>query len=364
MTTRAQWPPKTLGLFEQRIAGDDCLMKLASLRFAQAGMGAEVHAVTPQQLEWVLRFRPRPDSPVVLHLPRQFNLLDEQARQQMSSFARQFGASLYGMVLHDHETLISRADEYAQAARKMDRELGRLRPSTILFIEYAVGLEPEKFAGFFSTMADLERLSACIDIGHVSMRAASNYFATAHTRQDVRALRTQGAELARVMESVQTAVASGCQVALDLIGAIAALNKPVHYHLHDGHPLSTFSPFGVPDHLSFFTEIPLNFDYHGRYAVGTAFGPSGMAKVIARALGAGAGEPSFTLEIHPTEGRLALEDAAPLFSHWSDKTNAEQMNHWLSVLTANHTLLQRAIQEAAADSGLTRNRGGAEVGRS
>ena len=358
MTARAQWPPKTLGLFEQRIAGDDCLMKLASLRFAQAGMGGEVHADTPQQLEWVLHFRPRPDSPVVLHLPRQFNLLDEQARRQLLSFAGQFGASLYGMVLHDHETLVSRADEYVQAARQMDRELLRLRPRTILFIEYAVGLEPEKFAGFFSTIADLERLSACIDIGHVSMRAASNSFAAAHSGQDVRALRTQGPELARLMESVQAAVASGCQVALDLIGAIAALNKPVHYHLHDGHPLSTFSPFGVPDHLSFFTEIPLNFDYRGRRAVGTAFGPSGLPKVIARALGSGAGEPSFTLEIHPAGGRLALEDAAPLFNHWTDKTNAEQMNHWLSILTANHTLLQRAIQDAAVDEG---SRGGAET---
>ena len=55
---------------------------------------------------------------------------------------------------------------------------------------------------------------------------------------------------------------------------------------------------------------------------------------------------SFTLEIHPTGGRLGLADAAGLFRHWTDKTNAEQMNHWLSVLQVNHALLRQAIQDA------------------
>jgi len=40
---------------------------------------------------------------------------------------------------------------------------------------------------------------------------------------------------------------------------------------------------------------------------------------------------------------LPLGDAATLFSHWRDKTNAEKMNHWLAVLQANHRLLQAGI---------------------
>ena len=36
-------PPLTLGLFEKRIDGDDCLLDLARLRFQQAGLGAEMH---------------------------------------------------------------------------------------------------------------------------------------------------------------------------------------------------------------------------------------------------------------------------------------------------------------------------------
>ena len=41
------------------------------------------------------------------------------------------------------------------------------------------------------------------------------------------------------------------------ITPIGALGKPVHLHLHDGHPLWTHSPFGISDHLSFLDELPI-----------------------------------------------------------------------------------------------------------
>ena len=48
---------------------------------------------------------------------------------------------------------------------------------------------------------------------------------------------------------------------------------------------------------------------------------------------------SFTIEVHQVEGRLPLADAAWLFPHWQDITNAERMNHWLSVLSENALLI-------------------------
>jgi len=39
---------KTLGLFDKRIEGDDRLLELARLRFRQAGLGAELHAGSPE----------------------------------------------------------------------------------------------------------------------------------------------------------------------------------------------------------------------------------------------------------------------------------------------------------------------------
>jgi hypothetical protein len=37
-----------------------------------------------------------------------------------------------------------------------------------------------------------------------------------------------------------------------------------------------------------------------------------------------------------------------LFGDWTDKTNAEQMNHWLSVLERNHILLLEAIKAVSS----------------
>jgi hypothetical protein len=52
---------------------------------------------------------------------------------------------------------------------------------------------------------------------------------------------------------------------------------------------------------------------------------------------------SFTVEVHQAEGRLPLADAAWLFRHWRDTTNAERMNYWLSVLSDNAMLISRRV---------------------
>ena len=85
----------------------------------------------------------------------------------------------------------------------------------------------------------------------------------------------------------------------------------------------------------------------GRRSTPLMFGPAGLGRLVAKAIEA-IGRVSFTLEIHPTGERLSLGDAAPLFGHWLDKTNAEQMNHWLSVLGRNHALLLEAIKAASS----------------
>jgi len=134
---------------------------------------------------------------------------------------------------------------------------------------------------------------------------------------------------------------------LELLPKLGHSGKPVHFHLHDGHPLSTFSPFGVSDHLSFLTEIPLNFEYQGRRRARLMFGPGGLFEIVAQAMQVFGGERlSFTLEIHPPADRLPLGDAAQLFHHWRDHTNAEKMNCWLAVLAENHQLLTLAINAA------------------
>jgi hypothetical protein len=334
----------TLGLFERRIAGDDCLLKLASRRFFEFGMGAEMHAGTTEYLESVMRFRPWPAAPVTVHLPRDFNLVEAQTRERICDFASRFAGRVSGFVIHDHKDMQARRKDYIDAARWTNDRLQKIDRCPVLFIEYAIGMDPADFAQFFLAINDLDQIGPCIDIGHVGIGAARAVYAQTHQGEDVCTLKSQGPRLPLVISDVQAAVASGFTSVLDLVRVLSTLDRPVHFHLHDGHPLSTFSPFGVADHLSFFREIPLNFEYQGRRAVGLMFGPSGLARLVAHALNLLRRVPvSFSLEIHPTGERLALGDATPLFEHWVDKTNAEEMNQWLAVLAQNHELLRKTI---------------------
>ena len=77
------------------------------------------------------------------------------------------------------------------------------------------------------------------------------------------------------------------------------------------------------------------------------YGPSGLSEIVNASLIALSPERiSFSLEIHPTEGRSDLGDASFLFDHWDDRTNAEKMNFWLSVLQQNHQLLLDAYRNS------------------
>ena len=73
-------------LFQQRVDGDEALLRLAGLRFAQMGTAAEVYADTPDHLEHVLRFvPPHPRLPVV-HLSRGVNVLHGRDRALVREF--------------------------------------------------------------------------------------------------------------------------------------------------------------------------------------------------------------------------------------------------------------------------------------
>jgi hypothetical protein len=138
-------------------------------------------------------------------------------------------------------------------------------------------------------------------------------------------------------------VATALPVVVELTHRVGATGKPVHFHLHDGHPLIA----GLPDHFSFLTQVPVPFTYEHRRSLQPLYGPAGLATIVTTAVEAcGAERTSFMLEIHQAEGRLPLGDAAALFQHWRDTTNAERMNYWLGVLTENHLLLRAVLDSS------------------
>jgi hypothetical protein len=253
-----------------------------------------------------------------------------------------FAGVVDGFILHDQAEILT--PPYQAALAKIDHALRNCQTEPMLFVEYAVGLAPAVFCELHEQLKDLPRVSACIDIGHVGIYYARELYRQSHPGSDICALTPAAPELPDLIEDIQNTVEQVLSKVLTVVRQLAGLGKALHFHLHDGHPLSTFSPFGVADHLSFFSKIPIPFAFKGKKELATMFGPDGLEKIIAAVTDLLALEQlSFTLEIHPTTGSLPLDDAAYLFNHWRIKTNAEQMNYWLSVLAENHRLLSAII---------------------
>jgi hypothetical protein len=327
-------------LFQRRVAGDDALLELAALRFAQMGLAAEVYADTPDELEHVLRFvPPHPYRPMV-HLNRGVNVLNEPGRAVVGEFADRFAGRIAGLVVHDQYEMGEQTDRLLSVMRELDARLGERSGGPIVFLEYAAGLEPGWFVEVAERLRDTERVSCCIDVGHLGVRQASARFGRSLPGLSLGSLSPEDGRLADLAADVQEAVGSAVQDVLDVIRSIGSIGKHVHFHLHDGHPLIR----GLPDHFTFLTRLPIPFSYQGRRSLSMTYGPGGLASIVSAATGACRPDAvSFTLEIHQVEGRLPLADASRLFARWRDITNAERMNYWLSVLGENALLVSQRL---------------------
>jgi hypothetical protein len=330
-------------LFQRRVAGDDALLELAGLRFAQMGLGAEVYADTPEELEHVLQFvPPRPCLPMV-HLNRGVNVLHERSRAVVGEFADRFAGRVAGLVVHDKREMGAQTDRLITVMRELNARLCGRPNGPVVFLEYAAGLEPGWFVEVAERLQDAERVSCCLDVGHIGIRQASARFRRSHPGLSLGDLNPEDGRLPAVVADVQDAVGSALRDVLDVTRAIGRLGKHVHFHLHDGHPLVP----GLSDHFTFLTRLPIPFSYQGRRSLSMMYGPTGLAAIVSAAMEAcHPREVSFTLEIHQVEGRLPLADASRLFPHWRDVTNAERMNYWLSVLGENAMLVSQCLTES------------------
>jgi hypothetical protein len=336
--------PLTLALFQKRIEGDDSLLELASLRFSESNLGTECYAETIDELERLLRFKPRPETVVSVHMDRGIDLFDEGDRKKVLQFAAEFRHEVYGLVVHDQPEIADRFADYIDVLHRLESVLKPLGDGPYLFIEYAVGMEPDHFVELFRETRHLGRVKCCIDTGHTGLRHVRKLYAEKHPGQDACLLEAFQDDLPLIIKDVQDTVAAGIDPVLYLISEIGSLGGPLHFHLHDGHPLHA-GPFGVSDHMSFIDRVPIPFEYEGEKSLPLMFGPSGLERIVKESLSMLPSEKvSFSLEIHPSEGRLGLGNASRLFEHWADKGNAERMNFWLSVLTANHKLLREAFR--------------------
>jgi hypothetical protein len=329
-------PRPVHALFQQRIDGDNALLKLAGLRFAQMGVAAEVYADSPDQLEYVLQFVPSHARLPIVHLSRRVNVLHGRDRAVVREFADRFAGRVAGLVVHDKREMAGKTDRLLAAMRELNDHLCQRPGSPLVFLEYAAGLDRGWFVEVAERLQAAERVSCCIDVGHIGLRQATARFERRHPGLDLKKLSPVDDRLPGLVADVQDAVGSALPHVLDVTQSIGRLGKHVHFHLHDGHPLIP----GLRDHFSFLTRLPIPFSHEGRRSLSTMYGPAGLASIVSAAIDACAPQGvSFTFEIHQVDGRLPLGDAAWLFPHWQDTTNAERMNHWLSVLSENALLI-------------------------
>lgn len=335
-------------LSKQGIEGDDTLLRLAQTRLQEAGLGGELYPDSPEQLRQQLAYRPA-GRPCTVHLPRDINLLRPEGLARVLSFAAWAAGNVYGMVVHDHRQFADAPEQTIDALRAADRALADLPHAPLLFVEYAVGLTPDFFASLFERTADLPRVCCCIDVSHVGIEVCRTAYRQRVADVDICALKT-ATDLAAHMDGIQAATAEALPAVLRLIERIARLGKPLHFHLHDGHPLSTLSRYGVSDHLSFLQEVRLPFVHHERALVEGMFGPAGLRAIVRTTLATLPAERvSFMIEVHPQEGRIPLGVHAGLFRHWKEAVHAERMNYWLETLLHNARLVRAACAESATD---------------
>jgi hypothetical protein len=204
-----------------------------------------------------------------------------------------------------------------------------------VFLEYATGIEPEIFIELAQQLAEIHGASVCIDIGHIGIRESRRRLARVYTNLDIDMLRRDARRAPGLISDVQSVIRSSAQVVLDMIRTLGKIRKPLHFHLHDGHPLIP----GLADHFSFLTRLPVPAIWEGRSSLEPMYGLNGLYQVLsAIAIDCLSDRTSITLEVHQSEGRLPLGNATELFAHWEDLTNAERMNYWLSVLADNHLI--------------------------
>lgn len=336
--------PSLKAIFHRQIAGDHALLQLARQRFQQARLAPEYYPSSPAELRAHLLFHPAEDDRYTVHLPRDIKLLDRASHDRITTFAAEADDRALGFVIHDQAEIANQFSDCVAAAKHLDGNLRRASLPGVVFIEYAAGLEPETFIDFHRALRDCTQLSACVDISHIAVRQCQRSFERLHPGIDACQLKPHYPPLRELVDDLQAACRTALPAVAWIIYEIGRLEKLLHFHLHDGHPSSTFSEYGVSDHLSFFREIPIPFSYKGRQLLPTFFGPLGLREVINAARRVLPDDKlSFTLEIHPPEGRQPLGEYEQLFRHWRDWTNAERMHFWIEELLRNHQLLMETL---------------------
>jgi len=338
-------PPEIFAIFHRNFPGDEALLRLIQARFETAGLGVEIYPADRDEALATWRFAPRVPPRHMVHLPRHWDVFVEADRQRLLDMASGLAGRARGLVLHDGRDWFNRRGELLAALSALERGLDERHDPTMVFLEYAAGLELDQYAQLIEEAQPLAHVSACIDTGHVTVftaRAVLHRLAPEVNPDEPGTLERVPRD--RLVSAVETAENQARDALRALAQRLSRLAKPIHVHLHDGHLFSRWSVFPVSDHA------PIGWDAGPDSCGRPLLGENGVAGFLRTLLGnGGLGRTSITLEVHPgrRRERRPLGPYAPLFARWSDLSHAEMTNAWIELLLAQHTLVRRIIEQVA-----------------
>ena len=335
--------PQIHGLFHRHFEGDDALLRLARRRFEEFGILAELYPANVEHAlaEWPLT--PGEGPLHYAHLPRHLDVLSSPHRDEIGRFASSLCERARGLVVHDQHAWLDRPSDVVVALRKLDKLLAAVPQAPALFVEYAADLPLDWFVALAEDIRELKRIHICVDTGHIVLHGTRTHFGRLRPGVDLWSLARDGERARAWLVDLEHAIDLGIRDLLAVIRSIAALRRPLHVHLHDAHPLSLLSRYGVSDHLSFLQSVPVAPVVYRAGVVPSMLGPRGLTEIVRRLTGDnGPDQVTFTLEIHPTNQgqRDPLGPHQELFGHWTDLAHAELTNAWLSTLGSNVALLR------------------------
>ncbi|MBN2710988.1 MAG: hypothetical protein JXR97_00940 [Planctomycetes bacterium] len=341
--------PTVMAIFGQReeIPGDDALLALARERLLDAGLGAEFYPGSTAHLQSLLNYRPG-EAVCTAHLPRSLNILEEEDRRQITEYASLAAGQLSGFIIHDRPAFTHEPSATQAALESMNKTLADIPEAPRLFVENSGQLAFAETEELAQMILPMNNIGICLDISHLAIQFCHTRLSELGITTDARSLLADREQLIEIMPHIQRVTAEARAESLALIGRVVRREQPIHFHIHDGHPLSTLSLYGVNDHLSFLQQICLPFEWEGRRIVSGCYSVDGLRQFAETVAAAAPLERcSFMLEIHPQPGRLPLGEHANLFAHWQDLRNAEQAKAWHNTLIQNATILRSFLSSVA-----------------
>ena len=153
-------------------------------------------------------------------------------------FADRFAGRVAGLVVHDKREMGAQTDRLLAGMRELNARLCQRPDGPLVFLEYAAGLDRGWFIEVAERLRDAERVSCCIDVGHIGLRQVAARFAESHPGLDLKKLGLADHRLPDLVADIQDAVATALPHVLDVTRSLARSASTCTFTCTMGIPLS------------------------------------------------------------------------------------------------------------------------------